>query len=309
MDTPSSTTASPGEATDLPDALQPFAEVTRVNVTLAPYTWLKVGGPAQYMIEPRSLDELRSVVRACEEAQLPVRVLGGGSNLLIRDEGVPGVVLRLTAEPFRTVELDRDAIVAGAGALLSHVVTTSVASGLGGLESLVGIPGTVGGAIRGNAGSRQGEISQFVESVDVMTAAGETETRQADEISFAYRGSSLNELVILGCRLRLKEEPVDQISQRMRKLWILKKESQPFAHQSAGCVFKNPRGLSAGALIEKAGLKGTSVGEVTISDRHANFIVTREGATAAQALQLIDLIQARVRDRHGVELEPEVVVW
>ena len=303
-----SDTAS-GVAPLLPERLVPFAEVTRLNVTLAPYTWLKVGGPAQYMIEPRTVDELRDVVAACDAEGLAMHVLGGGSNLLVRDDGVPGVVIRLTAEPFRTVELDGTAIVAGAGALLSHVVSTSVAAGLAGLETLVGIPGTIGGALRGNAGSRQGEISQFVASVDMMTASGEIETRTADEIGFAYRSSSLNELVILGCRLELREEPVDQISQRMRKQWIMKKESQPFAHQSAGCIFKNPRGLSAGAIIEKAGLKGTSVGKVTISDRHANFLITEEGATAAQVLQLIELIQARVRDSHGVELEPEVVIW
>ena len=309
-DSASAAAAESGSVADLlPDSLVPFADITRLNVALAPYTWLKVGGPAQFMIEPRTTDELAAVVKACESDSLPVRVLGGGSNLLVRDDGVPGVVLRLAAEPFRTVELDGTAVTAGAGALLSHVVTTSVAAGLGGLETLVGIPGTVGGALKGNAGSRQGEISQFVASVDVMTAQGTVETRSRDEIDFAYRSSSLNELVILGCRLELKEEPVDQISQRMRKLWIMKKESQPFAHQSAGCIFKNPRGLSAGAIIEKAGLKGTSVGGVTISERHANFLVTGEEATAAQVLQLIDLIQARVRDSQSVELEPEIDIW
>ena len=293
----------------LPEPLAPFAAVTRLDVELAPYTWLKVGGPAQFMIEPRTRDELREVVAACDRGGIPVRVLGGGSNLLVRDDGVPGVVLRLTAEPFRQVAVDGTEIVAGAGALLSHVVSESVAAGLGGLETLVGIPGTVGGAIRGNAGSRQGEISQFVRSVQVMTAAGEIETRQAEEIGFAYRESGLSDLLVLEARLSLREESAEQVSQRMRKLWIMKKESQPFSSQSAGCIFKNPRGLSAGALIEKAGLKGTSVGEVTISDRHANFLVTEPGATAAQVTQLIELIQTRVRDSHGVELEPEIVVW
>ena len=293
----------------LPEPLAPYAEITRLDVMLAPYTWLKVGGPAQYMVEPRTLDELTGVVEACDAGGLPIRVLGGGSNLLVRDEGVPGVVIRLTAEPFRHVEVDGTTVTAGAGSLLSHVVSMSVAAGLGGLESLVGIPGTIGGALRGNAGSRQGEISQFVKTVEVMTAAGERDVRDASEINFAYRSSSLNELLILGCTLSLAEEPADVVSQRMRKLWIMKKESQPFSFQSAGCIFKHPRGLSAGAMIEKAGLKGTSVGKVQISERHANFLVTEEGATASQVMQLIELIQARVRDSNGVELEPEVVVW
>ena len=260
-------------------------------------------------MEPRSEDELVEFVTFAHGQEAPVRVLGGGSNLLVSDEGVPGFVLRLTNDCFRQVEVEGDSVAAGAGAALSHAVSQSVAAGLAGLEMLVGIPGTVGGAIRGNAGSRAGEIGQVVKSVDVLTAKGERFTRTEEELSFAYRSSSVNELVILGATFALKSEDPSAIAARMRQQWITRKAEQPYGFQSAGCIFKNPRGLSAGKLLDEAGLKGTRVGKAEVSDRHANFIVTEEGATAAEVRQLMGLMQARVKDKHGVDLEPEVVRW
>lgn len=290
-------------------ALSDFADITRADVPLAPYTWLKVGGPAQYLVEPRSVAELQAVIRRCYEQEIPVRVLGGGSNLLVRDDGVSGVVIRLVGEPFEFIELDGATVRAGSGALLSHVVSRTVAAGLAGMETLVGIPGTIGGALKGNAGNRSGDIGSVTTSVTVMTGKGEQHVRQGEELSFEYRTSSINELAILSAEFRLHPGDPDAIAQRMRKLWILKKSSQPLAFQSAGCIFKNPRGLSAGALIEQAGLKGTRLGACEVSDRHANFIITHEGATARDVLQLIDLIRAKVAETHGVELELEIQVW
>lgn len=291
------------------DITAEFSSITRTDVPLAGDTWLKVGGPAQYVVEPRSVDELASVVRWARENETPIRVLGGGSNVLVRDEGVPGVVLRLTHECFRQVDVDGSSLTAGGGALLSHAVSESVAAGLSGLEMLVGIPGTVGGAIRGNAGSRAGEIGAVVSAVEVMTASGEIFTRTDDELSFAYRSSSVNELVVLSATFALKEEPIDDVAKRMRTQWVQRKATQPYGFQSAGCIFKNPRGLSAGELIDKAGLKGTRVGQAEVSDRHANFIVTEEGATSADVHKLIDLIRSRVHEAHGIELETEVISW
>ena len=248
-------------------------------------------------------------MRYAREQDIPVRVLGGGSNLLVSDEGVPGAVLKLSHDVFRQVEVDGPRVRAGAGALLSHVVSQSVAAGLAGMESLVGIPGTVGGAIRGNAGSRSGEIGEVVESVDVLTAVGEQFTRTEDELSFAYRSSSVNELVILGATFVLREESAGDVAARMKQQWITRKSEQPYGYQSAGCIFKNPRGLSAGKLLDEAGVRGTRVGKAEVSDRHANFVVTEEGATASEVRQLIELMAARVKDAHGVELETEVVRW
>lgn len=287
-----------------------FAEqIVRRDEPLAPYTWLKVGGPAQFFLMPRSTDELEQVVRWCAAEDLPVRLLGGGSNLLVRDEGVPGAVIQLSGECFREIAIDGTLVRAGAGALLSHVVSQSVAARLAGLETLVGIPGTVGGALHGNAGGRHGDIGQTVRSVTVMTAQGERFTRREDELSFDYRRSSINELCILSAEFALTEEDPIEISRRMRTLWITKKSSQPFSFQSAGCIFKNPRGLSAGALIEQAGLKGTRLGQCEVSDRHANFIVTHAGASSSDVMRLIDLVRSKVHETHGIELELEIDVW
>ncbi|RPI77549.1 MAG: UDP-N-acetylmuramate dehydrogenase, partial [Planctomycetaceae bacterium] len=178
-----------------------------------------------------------------------------------------------------------------------------------GLDSLVGIPGTVGGALHGNAGGKSGDIGQFVRSVEVLTATGEHKVRKGEDLTFTYRASSLNEPILLAAEFELQPEDPDEITRRMRKLWIMKKATQPLTFQSAGCIFKNPRGMSAGLLIDQAGLKGTRIGNVEISDRHANFIVTHPGATARDVFRLIDLARSKVGEQFGVELDLEVQIW
>lgn len=288
---------------------QDFSDITRLDVPLAAYTWLKVGGPAQFLVEPRTVDELVAVVRAAHESAVPFRILGGGSNVLIPDAGLSGITLRLAHEAFAQVVVETPFVRAGGGALLSNAMSQSVAAGLAGLENLVGIPGTVGGALHGNAGTRHGEVGQYVRSVTVLTSTGEKGVRAEDELTFAYRSSSINEPVILEAEFELTPDDPDEIARRMRKQWIMKKATQPLSFQSAGCIFKNPRGLSAGALIEQAGLKGTRVGQAEVSDRHANFVVTHDGATATEVRTLIDLIRSKVSEIHGVDLEFEIQVW
>lgn len=290
-------------------SLADFSDITRRDEPLAPYTWLRVGGPAQYFIEPRHPEQLVEVVKCCHAEQIPVRVLGGGSNLLVRDDGVSGVVLKLSGDAFAHVEVKGTTVTAGAGALLSQLISQSVKAELAGLEVLAGIPGTVGGALRGNAGGRSGDIGQFVKSVKVLTVKGEVFTRMEDELLFSYRQSSLDELVILEGTFELHHGVTEEIVSRMRKIWITKKATQPLSFQTAGCIFKNPRGLSAGALIEQAGLKGTRVGGAEISDRHANFIVTHEGARSDDILRLIDLARSKVTEQFGVDLELEIKIW
>jgi UDP-N-acetylmuramate dehydrogenase len=290
-------------------SLDDFSEILKPDEPLAKFTWMKVGGPAQFLARPRSAEELQALVVCCHENQIPTHLLGGGSNLLVRDEGVSGVVLKLDAPCFAEITIDRTCARAGGGALLSQLISETVRHSLEGLEVLAGIPGTVGGALHGNAGGRGGDIGQFVKSVTVLTGKGETFVRKEDELSFAYRKSSLDELVVLEAEFQLREGDEADITQRMRKLWIMKRSTQPLSFQSAGCIFKNPRGLSAGALIEQSGLKGTRVGGAEISDRHANFIVTDENATTHDVLRLIDLIKARVADQFGVDLELEIDLW
>ena len=290
-------------------SLADFSEITQRERSLAEWTWLKVGGPAEYLLEPRSVEELVAVVRCCHDNDVPLQVLGSGSNLLVGEAGVRGVVLRMTAEAFGEITVDGTTVTAGAGALLSHVISHTVRAGLVGLETLVGIPGTVGGALLGNAGGRSGDVGQTVRSVTVLTAAGEQFTRTEDELSFGYRQSSINELLVLCCTFGLAEGNVEETLKRMRKLWIMRKATQPMSQQSAGCIFKNPRGISAGSLVEQAGLKGEQVGGARISDRHANFIVTDSEATADDVHTLIETARRRVAEQFGVDLELEIRIW
>lgn len=290
-------------------SLEDFSDITRVDESLAPYTWMKIGGPAKFLIEPRSPDELVAVIRCCHDNEIPVRLLGGGSNLLIREAGVEGVVLKPVGDRFANIEIDGTSVKAGAAASLSQVISQTVKAGLAGLETLAGIPGTIGGALHGNAGGKSGDIGQFVQSVKVVTATGEEFTRTEDELSFAYRHSSINELAILEGTFQLQADSTEEITRRMRKLWIMKKATQPLSFQSAGCIFKNPRGLSAGDLIEQAGLKGERIGNAEISDRHANFIVTHEGAVSDDVERLIEMARSKVAEQFGVDLELEIEIW
>ncbi|QDT16374.1 UDP-N-acetylmuramate dehydrogenase [Alienimonas californiensis] len=296
---------------------EPFADVDlagAVVVTdepLAPKTWLRVGGPAQHFAEPTSREQLQALVARCAETGTNCRLLGGGSNLLVRDEGVSGLVIRLPKEHWSDLTIDAESgtVTVDCGAPLSHLVAETVKAGLAGLETLVGIPGTVGGALHGNSGGRHADVGSVCESVEVMTRSGEIFTRTRDELSFGYRRSSLDELCLLRATFTLRPADPDALADRARKTWILKKSSQPLSHQSAGCVFMNPRGQSAGDLIERAGLKGTRVGGAEVSDRHGNFIVTGEGARSADVLRLIDLCRDTVLQRTGVELETELRIW
>jgi len=249
------------------------------------------------------------VLKSCHAQQIPVRVLGSGSNLLVRDEGVSGAVLRLESPRFSDIKVADRMVRAGAGALLSHVVTETVRAGLAGLENLAGIPGTIGGAVLGNAGGRYGDLGQCIRSVTVVNYQGDRQNRRLDELSFAYRQSNVDDAVVLDVELELRPDDPEEIAKRLRKIWVLKKSSQPLGSQSAGCIFKNPRGLSAGSLIEQAGLKGTKIGGAEISDRHANFIVTQEGATSVEVMRLIDLIRSKVTEQFGVHLESEIKIW
>jgi UDP-N-acetylmuramate dehydrogenase len=286
-----------------------FEHFVKQAEPLAPHTWFQLGGAAEYFAEPGTVDELEALVRRCRDEGLAVRLLGGGSNILVRDEGVAGMVVHLSAPAFIEVNVGKGSVTAGGGAKLGHAISTSVREGLAGLEALVGIPGTVGGALHGNAGSHGGDIGQWTCQATVMTAEGQIVERSREELVFAYRESSLDELAILSVRFQLEEDDPEELTKRMQKQWIVKKANQPLGHQSAGCIFKNPRGMSAGMLIEQAGLKATRVGQAEISDRHANFIVAESGATSQDVLRLIEQARERVMERLGIELELEIEIW
>jgi UDP-N-acetylmuramate dehydrogenase len=283
--------------------------VVRDQEVLGPYTWLRLGGPSQYFAEPTTLEELSQLVKRAREHDLPVRLLGGGSNLLVRDHGVPGLVLHLTAAAFAGIAAQGRVLSAGGGAKLAHVVSTAVREGLGGLEALAGIPGTIGGALHGNTSTTAGDIGQWARSATVLTRGGEILTRQREDLRFAYRESSLDELVILSAQFELEPEDPAELTKRLQKQWIIRKAAQPMSNQNAAFVFKDPVGASAATLIEEAKLQSTRIGDAEISDRYANFIVAGSKATSDDVLRLIDLTRSHVLDRLGVELETSLEVW
>lgn len=290
-------------------ALRGFDHIVRDQEPLAPFTWFRLGGPADFFAEPTSTEELQALVRACHSEGLPLHVLGSGSNLIVRDEGVRGVVIHLSAAHFSAIQISGNQVEAGGGAKLAHVISTCVREGLGGIEQLVGIPGTLGGALHGNAGTETGDIGQWTESAKVMLRDGAIVERLRGDLRFAYRQSSLDELVILSARLTLDREDPETLTKRMQKFWILKKASQPGGIQPAGCIFKNPSGATAASLIESAGLRGARVGQVEVSGQHPNFFLAGQGATSQNVLDLMEHVRQVVHERLGVRLEPQIEVW
>jgi len=290
-------------------SIDEFSEILQRDFPLSSVTWLRTGGNAEHYLSPRTEEELCEVVASSRAAGLPIHVLGSGSNLLVRDEGVRGVVIRIAEPLLCELRVTDTMLEAGGACQLSHVVSEAARVGLGGLEHLVGIPGTLGGAIVGNSGGRHGDIGQVVKSVRVLTQDGQVAERSGDELSFSYRRSAIQDLVILGATLELVRDDSEELLQRIRRNWIMKRSTQPLADQSAGCIFRNPRGLSAGALIEQSGLKGATCGKARVSDRHANFIVTDEGAVSADVLGLIEQIQQGVSEKFSVDLDLEIKVW
>lgn len=289
--------------------LEEFEEIVKRKQPLGPYTIFKVGGPAEALVQPRSTEELAAVVRRCFERKLPLRVLGGGCNVLVRDEGIAGVVLRLNEPAFSRVTVNETRIRAGSGATLRALISEAARHGLSGVETLVGTPGTVGGAMRLNAGDRTGEIAISVRQVEIMDAGGQIHSRDRDELQFSYRTSNLDDPVVLAGEFELERDSEAAIVKRMRKAWIQRKARQPFSFQAAGRIFKNPRGLNAATLIEQAGMVGTRVGGAVVSDRDANFIVAEQNASVHDILRLIELVQARVQEHFQVELELEISIW
>ena len=279
------------------------------NVPLSPYTWYKIGGPARWFVRPRSAEELGEAAKRCVENEIPIYVLGLGANLLVSDEGVDGAVFRLGSDAFKQVRFDNNLAHVGAGVDMQKLIQRTVRQGVSGIECLAGIPGTIGGGVRMNAGGKFGDIGAVVTKVDVMDAAGHRFERFKDDLVFDYRSTNITATFILGATLELDEDDPERILKRTKEIWMYKKNSQPLNTKNAGCVFKNPRGLSAGALIDQTGLKGLRIGGAEISHKHANFIISHPGCRAADVLELTRTIQSKVFEKFQVQLEPEVKVW
>jgi UDP-N-acetylmuramate dehydrogenase len=280
------------------------------DVPLAPLTWFKIGGPVELLARPRTPNELSQLMKRSHGEGAPLRVIGGGSNILVSDAGVRGTVVALTATPFKTlVRTGEETMQCGAGARLTRLVNSLADWGLSGGEGITGVPGTLGGALRSNAGTSAGEVGQIVKRVWALKPDGEEVSLSGPECEFAYRQSALGEFVILGAALLAKRSQPDEIRAKMSEITAHRAATQPRGVRSAGCIFKNPVGTTAGRLLDELGLKGMTRGEARVSPVHANFIEAGKGATANDVKALIDEMGRRAAEERGVTMELQIELW
>ena len=298
----------PGDAAS-PSPFDDLAIAVSRSEPLAPHTWLGIGGAAGWFCEPVDVAALAEIMRRCHDRGIPLRVIGGGSNVLVPAGGFSGMVVRLSAPAFCDIAVERPLVRAGAGAKLVHVVSAAVQAGLAGLEMLVDVPGTVGGAIVGNAGGHGGDIGQRIRDVTVMLADGSVEVRDRGRLAFESRWSNLDDCVVIGCQLELDEEDSAPLTKRMQKQWIVGRGSQPSGTRHVGLMFKDPLGMTAESLIEQAGGRELRKGEAAVYPPHAHYVVAGRGCTSDDVRGLVELVRERVRQRLGVELTPLIRVW
>lgn len=279
----------------------------RMDEPMSRHTTFRIGGPAQAFVTPQTAEELGQVVLSCNAYKVPFFMLGHGSNLLVSDEGMDGVVIQLYRN-FSDFTIDGTRVMAQAGIML-HMLGNAVRdAGLTGFEFAAGIPGTLGGAIMMNAGAYGGEMKDIVERVQLMDSDGNLLEKTGEEMEFGYRHSIVEEkgYIVLGAVLSLQRGDKERIAARMEELAAARRTKQPLEFPSAGSTFKRPEGYFAGKLIMDAGLQGYSVGGAQVSEKHCGFVINKGGATAADVLQLIQDVRKRVYDRFQVELEPEI---
>lgn len=280
----------------------------KIREPLAPLTSLNLGGPAELLVEATEVGDVRIVLDTVRRHNLPLHILGDGTNVLVPDEGVTGIVLRL-AGVFDQIEFRENKCIAGAGVSVSRAIAETAKAGLAGLEVLYGVPGSIGGAVYMNAGTRYGWTSGILAEVE-MIEEDEVRVLPADDLRLSYRYSRLQDQpgihIITRATFVLKPEPPEDIKARIAAMSQYRRETQPLGNRSCGCMFKNPEGDSAGRLIDVSGLKGMSVGGASVSDQHANFFINRGDAKASDFYKLARLVQRKIREQTGVELEMEV---
>ncbi|MBQ7839435.1 MAG: UDP-N-acetylmuramate dehydrogenase [Lachnospiraceae bacterium] len=267
-----------------------------------------IGGPAECFITVDTIKQLGAVLSYLQKTEWDFFILGNGSNLLVGDRGYRGVIIQLGTD-FNGIEVNGSEVTAGAGALLGSIAKEALEAGLTGFEFAAGIPGTLGGAVRMNAGAYGGDMNQVVESVDVMGYDGEILTLDNATMEFGYRTSAIKDrpYVVLSAKLRLSPGNKEEIAETMRNLAKQRRDKQPLEFPSAGSTFKRPEGYFAGKLIMDAGLAGKTCGGAQISEKHCGFVINQGNATAADVAQLISETQETVQDKFGVTLEPEVI--
>ncbi len=293
---------------DLALELQKITSDIKFNESMSRHTSFRLGGPVDIFIEVGDEEKLRKIVELVYRADRPYFILGGGTNFLVRDKGIRGVVIKLVGE-FKKIAVSDRGLIVGAGVSLSRVVNWASAKGLSGLEFAVGIPGTVGGAVVGNAGVAEKSIGDCITTVRVMDKQGTGIKKLIPKNGdFSYRNSHLKKYIVLDVEILLTKNKIYSIVNRVEEYKQKRKNTQPIKVKSAGCIFKNPPDNFAGKLIDEAGLKGLRVGGAYVSHKHANFILNDGTATATDVLNLISMIKKKVLDKFGRRLEEEIVI-
>ena len=282
-------------------------EQVKKEEPMSRHTTFRVGGPAEYYVTP-AIAQIPQIVTLCREYEIPLTIIGNGSNLLVADNGLRGVVLEIGKAASGIKLVDGEDLVVQAGTLLSETANFAAKNGLAGMEFAAGIPGTIGGAVMMNAGAYGGEMKDILSGVRVLTLDGEVRVRPAEELELSYRHSRMMEEqeIVLEARINLTQDSSAAIRVRMDELRQKRVEKQPLEYPSAGSTFKRPEGHFAGKLIEDAGLRGFRVGDAQVSEKHCGFVINRGNATAAQIIELMQRVQERVLEMSGVVLEPEV---
>lgn len=280
------------------------------DVPMARHTTMHVGGPAFCLYQPDSVKDLIDAVRLCKLKKISFLAIGSGSNIIIKERGTKKFLIKLSSPFFKRIEICRTDIACGGGVLLNELIHTAESNSLGGSEFLVGIPGTVGGSIMQNAGAHLGSISDIIKDVKILDRDGNARLLKRSQISFGYRSCSLDGAIIIGAIFSLKKSNKKNIKEKIAAYIEKRLSAQDYTAPSAGCIFKNPEGckMSAGELIDRCGLKGAKIGGACISAKHANFILNKKNATAADVLRLIEFIKDKVRQRFGIMLEEEVKI-
>jgi UDP-N-acetylmuramate dehydrogenase len=294
-------------ASEIRAALADMRGAVRERVALGPLMHLRIGGPADWFLEPYAEEDAALAVRACRELDVPLRVLGGGSNVVVADEGVRGAVLHLAS--LNRIVRDGNRITAGAGVTLPSLLRATKEVGLAGLEQLTGIPAMVGGAVAMNAGTRDGETFAHLVSLTLVDPDGTIVVHGRDRFRATYRDGGLRDAIVLTATFELTPDDPKAIFERFSASLKKRNATQPVSQRSVGCVFRNPPGDAAGRLIEAAGCKTLGVGGIEVSGVHANYFVNDGRGTAAEFVALMGEVRKRVAARFGVELEPEVRFW
>ena len=289
------------QANFAPERIIPGAPMSR-------YTTFRVGGPADVLADASTADEISAALRAAKRAGVPVTVIGNGSNLLVRDGGIRGLVLRI-AGAYAQIRREGDMLLAQSGAMISSCARFAQREGLSGLAEISGVPGTVGGGVIMNAGAYGGELSQIVTRVETIALSdGKPLVFEGDALGFSYRHSAMMDarIIVTQVAMRLSPDDPDAIAARMEQIAQMRRDKQPLEYPSAGSTFKRPAGDFAARLIDTCGLRGLRVGDAQVSEKHAGFVVNLGQARAADVLALMAEIERRVYEQTGVQLEPEV---